>query len=584
MISPLFIVLYLKNLCLKFQTVAETVGIGNLSDNCALEIAVNLTYVIKDVMEQAKKFTSHGRRKRLIADDIDGALSIKGYQPLFGFCCKDGIPFRFAGSLGRDLFITDERDVDITHVVNAAAPKLPLETALKAHWLVIDGEQPAVPENPTPMALDEASGSVAENRTKDAGPIILTHVGKALRKNEQVQIKTMTTHALSVEQQIFFKEVTEAIMGSDDARRTEALHSLQTDAGLQPILPRLTLAIAEGIRCNIAQHNLALLIYLIRMIQSLTLNPALSLDRSLHQLLPAILSCILSRHLCARPDVDNHWALREFSSRLIASICKSYNNINNLRSRVTQVLTNVLFDDNASINTIYGSVFTLNELGMETIKAVVLPYIPKLFNDIRKSVCDKTSTTEKIAIERLESLIVKILVTYVRSQKPAHLKEITDYRSTFGGYGDEVYEMINADSSTSGGEKFSVSNSLNSSRSKSPVDRRLNASSSLASHRLIVGSTKQNQSPCFVVRTQSSLVTRNSQSTFVNTSTGGRLQPTSGVFNNNRSNASGGFYISGSGDSQANSYIVRPSGVKKVIMSTSQRNSSGSANDGYRNL
>lgn len=31
-------------------------------------------------MEQAKKFTSHGRRKRLIADDIDGALSIKGYQ------------------------------------------------------------------------------------------------------------------------------------------------------------------------------------------------------------------------------------------------------------------------------------------------------------------------------------------------------------------------------------------------------------------------------------------------------------------------------------------------------------------------
>lgn len=47
MISPLFIVLYLKNLCLKFQTVAETVGIGNLSDNCALEIAVNLTYVIK---------------------------------------------------------------------------------------------------------------------------------------------------------------------------------------------------------------------------------------------------------------------------------------------------------------------------------------------------------------------------------------------------------------------------------------------------------------------------------------------------------------------------------------------------------
>ncbi len=42
----------------------------------------------------------------------------------------------------------------------------------------------------------------------------------------------------------------------------------------------------------------------------------------LHELLPAIMSCLLSKQLCARPDVDNHYALREFCARLIGQIIK----------------------------------------------------------------------------------------------------------------------------------------------------------------------------------------------------------------------------------------------------------------------
>lgn len=47
---------------------------------------------------------------------------------------KEGLPFRFAGSMGRDLFVTDDRDIEITPIVNAPAAKLPLETSIKCKF------------------------------------------------------------------------------------------------------------------------------------------------------------------------------------------------------------------------------------------------------------------------------------------------------------------------------------------------------------------------------------------------------------------------------------------------------------------
>lgn len=35
-------------------------------------------------------------------------------------------------------------------MIEAPLPKAPLDTAIVAHWLAIDGVQPAIPENPPP--------------------------------------------------------------------------------------------------------------------------------------------------------------------------------------------------------------------------------------------------------------------------------------------------------------------------------------------------------------------------------------------------------------------------------------------------
>lgn len=41
-----------------------------------------------------------------------------------------------------------------------------------------------------------------------------------LRNIETVHVKQLATHELSVEQQLYYKEITEACVGSDEQRRT----------------------------------------------------------------------------------------------------------------------------------------------------------------------------------------------------------------------------------------------------------------------------------------------------------------------------------------------------------------------------
>ncbi|EFO25376.1 hypothetical protein LOAG_03111 [Loa loa] len=571
------------------KVVAESVGIAGLPDVCASQIAVQTTYAVKMVIEHAKKFAVHGRRKRVTAEDIDSALAMDGYPPLFGFTVKEGLPFRFAGSMGRDLFVTDDRDVEITPVVNAPAAKLPLETNIKSHWLVIDGVQPAVPENPAPVVQKETPVVVAiEKATVDTGLSILSKAHRGLQQTEQVQIKTTSTHALSVEQQVFFKEITEAIMGSDDTRRTEALYSLQTDAGLQQLLPRFSVAIVEGVRCNIVQHNLAILIYLMRMIQSLANNPALSLERCLHELLPSVLSCILSRQLCARPETDNHWALREFSSRLLANICRSYK-ISHLRSRVTQVLAQVWRDENCTLAALYGSLYALNELGVDTVHSVVIPRAAQLHNDLRRVMSNKPNTVDKLAAEKLQNFVIKVLVHFVKTQKPTTLKEVTDYQNMFGGFGEAVHKAITTDHTSVVSVSASASNNNvhPAVLHRSGSDRRPAVSTQQQQQQRLMIGTKQpvnslSSSPLYVVRPQSSPVpVRNSsQQPYVNIISGGRLQQSTPVLSRPAQQST--YYVSGGTNSPTNSYVVRPTGYKKMIV-TSQRGTSSSTNDSFRN-
>ena len=191
----------------------------------------------------------------------------------------------------------------------------------------------------------------------------------------------------------------------------EALLSLANDPGLYDIVPRLTTFIAEGVRVNVVQRNLALLIYLMRMVKALLENQSLNLEKYLHDLIPSVATCIVSKQLCLRPEVDNHWALRDFAARLMAQICRTFtSSSNNIQTRITRIFCKAIMSNKAgeiSLSSVYGAVTGLGELGHEVVTAFVIPKLKHIGERIAlSSSADRPLGERKAASQVKEVLMV----------------------------------------------------------------------------------------------------------------------------------------------------------------------------------
>lgn len=424
------------------KLIGETVGITNLSDSAAKILADHLTSRIKQVLTEAVKFESKAKRRKLLTTDIDHSLRCLSVEPVYGYqvdACEQGLPFRFASGGGRELvFVDSEKEIDVVKLAtNPSLPKVPPEVALKAHWLAIEGTQPATPENPPPVSKAEqrleSIDPLAASKNLDSSSHVTQLKERAAKRKrlETVKVKQLATHELSVEQQLYYKEITEACVGSDEARRAEALHSLSYDSGLHQMLPRLCTFISEGVKVNVVQNNLALLIYLMRMVKAILDNTSLYLEKYLHELIPTIVTCIVSKQLCMRPDVDNHWALRDFAARLLAQTSKAYNTAtNSIQIRLTRILTKAI-DSSVPLSSAYGALSALCELGIDVQRTLLLKRI--------KSVGDRISTTDssggefRTAVEHIKTLILKVVPATIKSIRPPP-DNLDEYKQEFGNF------------------------------------------------------------------------------------------------------------------------------------------------------
>ncbi|KAK7273023.1 hypothetical protein RIF29_14069 [Crotalaria pallida] len=338
------------------EVIAQSIGINNLSPDVALAVAPDVEYRIREIMQEAIKCMHHSKRTTLTADDVDGALSMRNVEPIYGF--TSGGPLRFKRAVGhRDLFYIDDKDVDLKEVIEASLPKAPLDTAITCHWLAIEGVQPAIPEN-APVEVISAPTDVKKHEQKD--------------DNLPVDIKLPVKHVLSRELQLYFDKVAElTLSASESVLFKEALVSLATDSGLHPLVPYFTCFIADEVSRGL--HNFPLLFALMRVVNSLLQNPHIHVEPYLHQLMPSVVTCLVAKRLGSRL-ADDHWELRDFTANLVASICKRFGHVySNLQSRLTKTLLNAFLDPKKAMTQHYGAIQGLAALGPNVVRLLLLP-------------------------------------------------------------------------------------------------------------------------------------------------------------------------------------------------------------------
>ena len=437
------------------KTMGESVGITTLNDDAATRLAEDLEYRVKEVIQEAVKFMRHSKRRRLTCADIDQALRVKNIEPLYGFDCTEYIPFRHTSGGGKDIYFPDEKEVNLIDLVSSPLPRLPSDISLRAHWLCVEGVQPTIPENPPPLSLEDQKAEALASTLPSVQPndpiahakeIRFDKKGKKKEDPESVEwsrLKPLQAHALSLEQQLYYKEITDACVGlTSESRCQEALSSLTSDPGLYQLLPQFTSFVTEGVRVNVTQRKLSVLKHLLKMIQALLENPSLTLEKFLHELIPAIFTCLLNKQICLRPEAEDHWSLRELAAKILAKICKKYSNsINNIQPRITRTLTNALKSNTQGLSVHYGALSGLTELGQEVTVSLVIPKLKQIGEFIKQAQSPPMKLTEQVAANKLQSLLQRQCGPILMHTRPAS-DSLQQYQEEFGHLGTALYNQV----------------------------------------------------------------------------------------------------------------------------------------------
>ena len=132
-------------------------------------------------------------------------------EPLYGFTSTEYIPWRYASGGGRELHFNEDHEIDLQKFVEAPPAKVPASIKVRGHWLVIDGIQPNIPENPAPvkkppqeLVIKKLPEDLKDEKNKDKNKSEKKTENKT-KSSGVIEQKPLLRHELSVEQMKYYQ-------------------------------------------------------------------------------------------------------------------------------------------------------------------------------------------------------------------------------------------------------------------------------------------------------------------------------------------------------------------------------------------
>ena len=112
--------------------VADSLGVELLQDKAAEYLSEDVVLRLRLVIQTAEKFRRNLKRSRLGARDINDALILLTGEGQLGMTARDFVPVK--GTLPgptKDLFVAEDKDVNLNEVLQSSLPKYPAESQLE---------------------------------------------------------------------------------------------------------------------------------------------------------------------------------------------------------------------------------------------------------------------------------------------------------------------------------------------------------------------------------------------------------------------------------------------------------------------
>jgi transcription initiation factor TFIID subunit 6 len=345
-------------------------------------------------------------RKRLHADDINLALQWRGSEKLYatGVVVPPGP--------GED---PTTKPIDLNAYLRSEnqAP-LPSEIGLSSHWLAVDGVQPNIAQNPA-VASSSTNTFPLVHRVPEEENLAISENGQ-----RPVSIRQLLPRLVSEELQLYFSRVTIAVERGGSTANTRqqqdaALASMARDVGLQELVPFF----CRYISSQIYQHmnNVEHCRTLIRLTRSLLLNPHLHLELQLHQLLPALITCVVAKNLSSRP-MDNHWALRFEAAQVLLLACDRFGQeYLTLQARVLKTLCEATAADKP-LPTMFGGIVGVTLFGPKAVDAFLLPLVIPYFTKWQHQLENTRNLEQRFALQECQQAILDALGVFLQRVSP----------------------------------------------------------------------------------------------------------------------------------------------------------------------
>ena len=348
-------------------------------------------------------------KTRLHAADINLALQLKGCEKLYG-------------TVGLSQQLSSNTKVMLSDVLKEDIPPPPEEVSMKQHWLVIDGSVPSKTTASLSSSSDDAGLIPAKtpgSNTTTTNSIDLTNTYES--SDVLLRIHQLQSGLLSEELKLYFLQVIHTLEQQngtsshyDRYEQDKVLLQLQTDDGLQELVPFFIRYTQHAIYEHIQSNRIENCILIVRFIRSLLYNPTIHLELHLHEILPSLMTCVVAKSfgtfvassVSTINHLTTHYNLRNEAAITLA-ICTNLfsKDYTTLKSRILRTLCQALeMDDDHNLASRYGGIVAIALFGNRAIDAFIIPLVIDCW-DVWADELGKISSSHRVSSRNSNELL-----------------------------------------------------------------------------------------------------------------------------------------------------------------------------------